>query len=184
MANRSAVFLDRDGVINMPVVKDGKPYPPASVEEFCIYPDAAPACALLKDAGFVLIVATNQPDVGRGVQSREAVEGMHARMAAALPIDRIEVCYDPLAEGSECYKPAPGMLLRAAGQMGLDLSKSFMVGDRWRDVDCGHAAGCTTIFIDRGYTENLRLQPDFRATSLLHAAEIIIRLHGEKGRGR
>jgi D-glycero-D-manno-heptose 1,7-bisphosphate phosphatase len=171
---RPAVFLDRDGVINMPVVRDGRPYPPASVEEFSIYPEAARACALLKDAGFVLVVATNQPDVGRGTQSREVVEGMHARMSAALPIDRIEVCYDPAPEGSECYKPAPGMLLRAAFQMALDLSKSFMVGDRWRDVDCGLAAGCTTIFIDRGYAEKLRGQPDFRAENLLDAAEIIL----------
>jgi D-glycero-D-manno-heptose 1,7-bisphosphate phosphatase len=129
----------------------------------------------LNDAGFVLVVATNQPDVSRGIQSREVVECMHARMAAALPIDRIEVCYDPSPEGSECYKPAPGMLRRAAAQMALDLSQAYMVGDRWRDVDCGHAAGCATVFIDRGYAEKLRQPPDFRAASLLHAAEIILR---------
>jgi D-glycero-D-manno-heptose 1,7-bisphosphate phosphatase len=170
-----AVFLDRDGVINRSVVCNGKPFPPRTVAEFSIYPDVVHACSLLKSAGFLLIVATNQPDVGRGSQDRAVVEEMHRRMLAALPIDRIEVCYDPVAELSECYKPAPGMLLRAARELSLDLSQSYMIGDRWRDVDCGYAAGCTTVFIDRGYSEELRRQPDFRAGSLLEAAGIVLR---------
>jgi D-glycero-D-manno-heptose 1,7-bisphosphate phosphatase len=172
---RKAVFLDRDGVINAPVVRDGRPYPPASLEDLRIYPDAARSCTLLKEAGFTLVVATNQPDVGRGTQQREVVEQMHARILAELPIDLVEVCYDPDAEASECYKPAPGMLLKAARQLELDLSQSYMIGDRWRDVDCGHAAGCKTIFIDRGYREELRRQPHFRAHSLWEAVEIVVR---------
>jgi D-glycero-D-manno-heptose 1,7-bisphosphate phosphatase len=172
---RRAVFLDRDGVINRAVVRNGKPYPPENVEDFSIYPDVPRACRLLKDAGFVLVVATNQPDVGRGIQSRETVDAMHAHMIATLPIDRVEACFEPDQERSRFHKPAPGMLLRAAGELSLDIAHSYMVGDRWRDIDCGYAAGCTTILIDRGYTEALRREPHFRAASLLEAAEIILK---------
>ena len=169
---RRAVFLDRDGVINKAVLRNGKPYPPQRIEEFLIYPEATAACLQLKAGGFILVVVTNQPDVGRGTQKREIVEAMHDRVCALLPIDRVEVCYDSAL--SEFYKPAPGMLLRAAGELSLDLSASFMVGDRWRDIDCGRAVGCTTILIDRGYDEGLREQPDHRVTSLLEAAQIIL----------
>jgi D-glycero-D-manno-heptose 1,7-bisphosphate phosphatase len=172
---KRAVFLDRDGVINRAVPREGKPYPPASVAEFELLPGVAEACAQLKAAGFLLVVATNQPDVGRGTQRREAVEEMHAAMHAALPIDRVEVCYDR-GQGapSEFRKPAPGMLLRAAHELGIDLAQSWMVGDRWRDIDCGAAAGCRTVFIDHGYDEVLRQPPDFRAANLRDAAEIIL----------
>jgi D-glycero-D-manno-heptose 1,7-bisphosphate phosphatase len=170
-----AVFLDRDGVLNRSVVRDGKPYPPAALADFELLPGVAEACALLKGAGFLLVVVTNQPDVGRGTQSQAVVEQMHARLSEALPLDRIEVCYEPgNVAPSAFHKPAPGMLLRAAAALGIDLPASFMVGDRWRDIDCGHAAGCITVFIDCGYAENLRLPPHHRVTSLLEAAELIV----------
>lgn len=173
---RRAVFLDRDGVINRALVRDGKPYPPGSLAEFEILPGVPDACAQLKAAGLLLVVATNQPDVGRGTQRREDVETMNAAMCAALPIDRVEVCYDPgQGQPSEFRKPAPGMLLRAARELGIDLTVSFMVGDRWRDIDCGAAAGCRTIFIDYGYAEELRARPDFTVANLSDAAAIILR---------
>ncbi len=173
---KCAVFLDRDGVINRPVVRDGKPYPPGTIAEFELLPGVEEACARLKAAGWLLIVATNQPDVGRGTQRKEEVEAMHSAMCERLPIDRVEVSYDP-GQGvpSEFRKPAPGMLLRAARELNLDLSQCWMVGDRWRDVDCGAAAGCRTIFIDYGYDEQLRAKPDYNTDSLLSAAEIILR---------
>ncbi len=172
---KRAVFLDRDGVINRPVVRDGKPYPPATVAEFELVPGVIEACAELKAAGFLLVVATNQPDVGRGTQRREDVEAMHAKMCAALSLDRVEVCYDPgQGQPSEFRKPAPGMLLRAARELGIDLAQSWMVGDRWRDIDCGAAAGCRTVFIDYGYDEQLRALPDFRAVSLRAAVPLIV----------
>lgn len=174
-ARQRAVFLDRDGVINRPVVRDGKPYPPATVAEFELLPGVEEACARLKEAGWLLVVATNQPDVGRGTQRREEVEAMHAAMWLRLPIDCVEVCYDPgQGQPSEFRKPAPGMLLRAARELDIDLAQSWMVGDRWRDVDCGAAAGCRTIFIDYGYDEKLRAQPTHRAASLLEASTIIL----------
>src|SRR5208283_4686808 len=162
---RRAVFLDRDGVINRALERDGKPYPPTTLKEFEILPEVPVACAKLKQAGFLLVVVTNQPDVGRGTLKREIVETLHAEMCRRLPIDRVEVCFHPGRGESECdcRKPKPGMLLRAAGELGIDLAKSWMVGDRWRDIDCGHAAGCRTIFIDRGYAEELKQKPDFSA---------------------
>ena len=172
---RRAVFLDRDGVINQAVVRDGKPFPPSTLAEFVLLPGVEEACARLKAAGFLLVVATNQPDVGRGTQRREEVEAMHAAMSAALPIDRVEVCYDRgQGEPSEFRKPAPGMLRRAARELEIDLAASWMVGDRWRDIDCGAAAGCRTVFIDYGYAEQLRQRPDFRSASLLAAAALIL----------
>jgi D-glycero-D-manno-heptose 1,7-bisphosphate phosphatase len=172
---RRAVFLDRDGVLNEARVGAGKPYPPQTVADFVLLPEVAEACRLLKDAGFLLIVATNQPDVGRGAQSREVVEEMHRIMRAALPIDHVEVCWHAgRGEICACRKPAPGMLVHAAGLLEVDLPRSYMVGDRWRDIDCGSAAGCATVFIDRGYDEALRVQPDFQAADLLAAAQIIL----------
>jgi D-glycero-D-manno-heptose 1,7-bisphosphate phosphatase len=171
-----AVFLDRDGVINRALERDGKPYPSASLSEFEIFPEVPEACRRLKRAGFLLVVATNQPDVGRGTLKQAAVEAIHAEMRRRLPLDRVEVCYHP-GQGlsdCDCRKPKPGMLLRAARELGIDRERSWMVGDRWRDVDCGHAAGCRTIFIDRGYAEELKQQPDFRVKNLLEAAEIIL----------
>ncbi|HEY3835640.1 MAG TPA: HAD-IIIA family hydrolase [Bryobacteraceae bacterium] len=171
---RRAAFLDRDGVLNRAEVRDGKPYPPRNLVDFAILPDAAEACALLKQHGFLLVVATNQPDVGRGTQSSDVVNTMHFSLLRQLPIDRIEVCYDAGDARSLYRKPAPGMLRRVAADWNLNLRDCFMVGDRWRDIDCGNAAGCTTVFIDRGYQEFLHTQPDSRASNLLEAAHWII----------
>ena len=173
-----AVFLDRDGVINRALERDGLSYPPGSLSEFEILPGVAGACAKLKQAGYLLVVATNQPDVGRGRLKKELVETIHAEMCRRLPIDRVEACYHPGRGQSNCNcrKPKPGMLLRAARELGINLSQSWMVGDRWRDVDCGHAAGCRTIFIDRGYAEELRRKPHFSAGNLAEAADIILRV--------
>ena len=173
---KRAVFLDRDGVINRALERDRKPYPPTNLNEFEILPDVYDACARLKAAGFILVVATNQPDVGRGTLPQEAVEQIHAHMTAWLPIDRVEVCFHAGKGLSDCdcRKPKPGMLLRAAKELGIDLAHSWMVGDRWRDVDCGQAAGCRTVFIDRGYAEELKQKPDFSARNLAGAADIIL----------
>jgi D-glycero-D-manno-heptose 1,7-bisphosphate phosphatase len=171
---RRAVFLDRDGVINRSIVRDGKPYPPVSLSEFEFLPGVPEACRLLKQSGFLLVIATNQPDVGRGTQRQAVVEEIHRHICRTLPIDQIEVCYDGGDEPSDFIKPAPGMLRRAARELKIDLARSFMVGDRWRDVDCGLAAGCVTIFIDYGYREKLRGEPDFCVSNLLEAASLII----------
>lgn len=175
---RRAVFLDRDGVINRPSVRDGRPYPPSSIEEFEIYDDVKEGCACLKAAKFLLVVVTNQPDVGRGTQNREAVEAMHAKMQSALPsLDCIEICYhagERHGELCDCRKPRPGMILRAAAELNIDLGVSYLIGDRWRDVDCARAAGCRAIFIERGYQESLRERPDFTVSSFKDAVSAIL----------
>jgi D-glycero-D-manno-heptose 1,7-bisphosphate phosphatase len=170
------VFLDRDGVINRATERDGKPYPPRTIADFEILPEVPEACAKLKAAGFLLVVATNQPDVGRGTLDQSIVEKIHAYMTAQLPIDHVEVCYHPGLGQShcDCRKPKPGMLLRAARRFNADLAQCWMIGDRWRDIDAGHAAGCQTILIERGYVEELKQKPDFRVTNLLEAADIIL----------
>ena len=155
MDGRPAVFLDRDGTLNVQVVREGKPYAPDKFEEFRLYDGVIEACHRLKAAGFVLVVVTNQPEVGRGTLSQDVVEAMHARLLELIPaIDRVEVCYDP-GTGAPCRrrKPEPGMVLDAAQALGIDLSASWLVGDRWRDVDCGRNAGVKTIFIDYGYSD-------------------------------
>lgn len=170
---RAAVFLDRDGVINRSIVKNGMPFPARSLEEFEVFPGTLEACKLLSKIG-PLIVVTNQPDVGRGTLDRNIVESIHAEMCRLLPISRVEVCYeDGYNPESRFYKPAPGMLLRAAEEMNLDLSASIMIGDRWRDIESGRAAGCLTIWIDHGYSESLRNPPHHQVSSLPEAAHLL-----------
>ncbi len=190
---RPAVFLDRDGTLNRQVIRDGRPYPPAKLEEFVLFPDVVEACARLAGAGYALVVATNQPDVGRGTQEQSVVEAMHARLRAWVPqIERVEVCYAPGLDRSATpdrrRKPEPGMLLDAAAALGLDLANSWMVGDRWRDIDCGLRAGVRTVFIDFGYAEELRAAPDFSVKTFAEAATVILRENGaarlrHEGRG-
>ncbi len=173
---RAAVFLDRDGTLNAAVVRAGRPYPPASIEEFALLPGVAAGCARLKSAGFALIVVTNQPDVGRGTMPKEVVESIHTHLQRLLPLDRIEVSYDSGREDppSPYRKPATGLVLRAAHDLDLDLARSWMIGDRWRDVDCGKNAGCRTIFVDHGYQEQLHALPDFTVHSFADAVAIIL----------
>jgi D-glycero-D-manno-heptose 1,7-bisphosphate phosphatase len=171
-----AVFLDRDGVLNECRVIDGKPFPPESTKTFRVVPQAFEACRKLKEAGFTLVVVTNQPDVGRGTQTFEEVDAMHEILRATLPIDVIKVCTHGHDGECECRKPKPGMLFDSAKELTIDLSKSYMVGDRWKDIDCGHACGCTTLFIDYEYTgERLRQQPDAIVRDIGEAADWIIR---------
>ena len=175
---RRAVFLDRDGVLTRPIVRDGRPYPPATLKEFKLYDDVREVCADLAAAHFLLVVVTNQPDVGRGTQSRARVEAMHEKLRRSLPmLDRIETCYhagERYEQICDCRKPKPGMLLRAAAALNIDLGASFLIGDRWRDVDCAHAANCRAIFIERGYEEALRESPHFTVASFADALQVVL----------
>ena len=173
-----AVFLDRDGVLNVAVVRDGKPYPPPGIQTVQLYPDAAAALARLKAAGFLLLVITNQPDVSRGNQSRAIVEAQNTAIKAELPVDDIFVCWHDDHDNCSCRKPKPGLLLEAAARYPIDFPASFLIGDRWRDIDAGAAVGCRTILIDRHYRERApSAEPDFRAISLQQAADWILKLN-------
>ena len=167
---RPAVFLDRDGVLNRVHVSDGVPHPPASLDAVQILPGVAEGMHLLKTLGLPLIVVTNQPDVARSTQRREVVEAINATLAAALPIDAIYVCYHDNADRCDCRKPKPGMLLQAAAAHHLDLSRSFMIGDRSGDVLAGAAAGCRTFLVEMPYSQANRCCPDVRVADLHEAA--------------
>lgn len=171
---RRAVFLDRDGVINRAEVRNGKPYPPANLAEVDILPGVPDALEQLHDAGFLLIVVTNQPDVARGITSRDMVEDIHQHLASYIPIDAWYTCFHDDKDGCDCRKPQAGALLNAAKQYGIELSKSYMVGDRWRDIEAGFQAGCKTIFIDYHYDEKQPDSVDFRVKSLSDAAKFIL----------
>ena len=171
---KRAVFLDRDGVINRSFVRDGKPYPPYTLDELEILPGVPEALGQLRTAGFRLIVVTNQPDVARGRQTRKMVEAIHAVLQDRLAFDGLHVCYHDNADQCNCRKPAPGMLIAAAQEQNIDLAASFMVGDRWGDIEAGRRAGCTTILIDYEYAEHLRSEPHIRVKSLYEASNWIL----------
>ena len=176
---RRAVFLDRDGVLNRALLHDGRPVPPASLAELEITPGAGAALENLRAAGYLLIVVSNQPDVARGRQTREAVEEINARLRRELPLDEIRVCYHDEGDGCSCRKPAPGMLHDAAREHGISLEDSFMVGDRWRDMEAGERAGTRTIFVDHHYDERRPARVHAEVASVVDAARWILAL--EKG---
>jgi D-glycero-D-manno-heptose 1,7-bisphosphate phosphatase len=174
MTKSRAIFLDRDGVLNLAVVRNGKPHPPACVADVKIFDGLRNDLQHLKDAGFLLIVVTNQPDVARGKTSRETVEGINALVARELPaIDRFMVCYHDNEENCDCRKPRPGMLLASAREFNIDLARSYIIGDRWADVEAGIAASCRTIFIDNGYLEKQPTHCDYRVSSTREGLGII-----------
>ena len=172
---KSAVFLDRDGVLNQAIVRNGKPYPPADLSELVVTYGARAALEELKREGFLLIAVTNQPDIARGKASRADVEKINAQLAATLPLDAIEICEHDDKEQCDCRKPKPGMILHSRDRLGVDLSGSFVVGDRWRDIEAGRRAGCRTILIGDGYGEFFPSAPTINLASLPEAASWIIK---------
>jgi len=169
-----AVFLDRDGVINRAVMRDGKPHPPDRVEDLEVLEGVPDALRKLRGAGFRLIVVTNQPDVARGTQTRETIEAMHVRLMSELPVDDVVTCYHDDGDACDCRKPKAGALIDAAQRHGLQLNRSFMVGDRWRDIEAGQRAGCRCLFVDHGYAERQPAGSFVRVASLAAAAEWIL----------
>lgn len=170
-----AVFLDRDGVLVVPEFRDGRSFAPRKLAEFRLYSDAKDAVRALKDEGFVVIVATNQPDVGAGVLDSSTVEAMHDHLRRTIDVDDIEVCYETRLQASPRRKPEPGMLLDAARKWRLDLAGSYMIGDRASDIEAGRRAGCTGVFIDLGYaTEPQPIGQAATVVSLAQAVEWIL----------
>jgi D-glycero-D-manno-heptose 1,7-bisphosphate phosphatase len=168
------VFLDRDGVLVVPEVRDQKSHAPRRLADFKLYPEAASSLQRLKRAGFLLAVVTNQPDVGNGLTPRSEVDAMHEILAHELPIDALRACFHGQREGCGCRKPKPGMILELARELGIDLGTSFVVGDRKSDVDAGRTAGCRTVFVDLDYAEQAPDAPDFVVYSVAQAADVII----------
>ncbi len=138
-------------------------------------PGVREACRKLREAGFALILITNQPDIARGVIAENEVAEMHARLQRYLQLDDIRVCPHDDSAGCDCRKPKPGLLLDAAKTWNIDLGSSYLVGDRWRDVEAGQRAGCRPLFIDYGYRERQPNGPFLRVRSLAEAANWIVR---------
>ena len=170
-----AVFLDRDGVINANLMRNGKPVAPTSLAEFRFLPGIAEAAQRLKQAGFLLVIVTNQPDIANGITPKAVMEDMHAEIRRQLPIDDIMICFHTDADRCSCRKPKPGLILDAATRHGIDLKASYLIGDRWRDVLAGQAAGCgCTIMIDHGVQQDQPCTPDRIVFSPLEAVDYIL----------
>jgi D-glycero-D-manno-heptose 1,7-bisphosphate phosphatase len=172
--SRPAVFLDRDGVINRAIVRDGLPHSPSCEAELQVLPGVREAITQLKAHGYLLIVVTNQPEVARGTASAATIERLNRKLQDELRFDAIRSCYHDDADQCECRKPQPGLLLGAARDFAIDLPLSYLVGDRWRDTEAGRRAGCRTFFVDHGYAEEQPPAYDFRVASLADATRIIV----------
>ena len=169
-----AVFFDRDGVINEAIVKSGKPYPPNSLDTLRIFSGIDAVLKLLKEAGFLLIVVTNQPDVSRGKTSKTKVNEINNFLLERLPIDEIITCFHDDCDNCNCRKPKPGAILTMAKKYNLNLSECYMIGDRWRDIEAGLAAGCKTIFINYNYLEKNPIKFDFEIKKVYDILKIIL----------
>lgn len=174
MDTRPAVFFDRDGVLNEAILINGNPHPPRVEVDMKLESGAAEACARLRTAGVTMVVITNQPDIARGTMSRAAVDRLNGWLQASLRLDAVYVCPHDDGDGCSCRKPAPGMLYQAAHDLGLDLGRSVVVGDRWRDVEAGQAAGCATVFLDKGYHERKPDGADLVVQALPDAVDWIL----------
>ena len=147
------MFLDRDGVLVREIVRDGDAFAPTRLEDFVLVHEAAAQVDRLRAAGLVCIVFTNQPEVARGLLAPDTLEQMHQQLRSTVAVDDIVICPHVDADACLCRKPSPGMLRQAAERWDLDLERSFVVGDRWRDIDAGRAAGCYTVLIERAYSK-------------------------------
>jgi histidinol-phosphate phosphatase family protein len=177
-AGRPAVFLDKDGTLieDVPYSVD-----PARLR---FTPRALPALRLLRDAGYALVVITNQPGLALGHFSAAELEVLRLALAQKLwreggvALDGFFFCPHAAEAGCDCRKPAPGLLLRAAAALGLDLARSWMVGDILNDVEAGHRAGCRGVLLDVGHETLWHFtplrQPRYRAKDLLDAARFIL----------
>jgi D-glycero-D-manno-heptose 1,7-bisphosphate phosphatase len=171
---RRGIFLDRDGVINRPTIRGRKPYPPRSLAELELLPGVPAALRALKAGGYCLVVVTNQPDVTRGTVPATVVDSMNDWLKSVLPLDAVLTCTHDDADQCQCRKPSPGLITQAARELRLECAASYMIGDRWRDIEAGRRAGCKTFFIDCGYDEQAPPSYDFRVSSLPDAARIIL----------
>lgn len=176
---KRAVFLDRDGVLNPMVPGPRGLGAPLHLAAFAPYPWAAPSVMRLKAAGLPCLVVTNQPEIATRDLDPAVLEAMHRRLAHDVPVDAIYVCPHVDADGCACRKPRPGLIEQAAREWGVETPRSFLVGDRWRDVEAARAAGCASILVDGPEPE--RSRPDHRARDLRDAVTTILTLmEGER----
>jgi len=172
-ARAKAVFLDRDGVINRMYFRKGAYRSPQEPSEWAYLDGVEATLQALRDRGYLLLVCTNQPDVARGWLRREVVDEFHRRLATDLPVSRIYACFHDDASACACRKPKPGMLLQGGEEFHVDLAQSWMVGDRWKDIEAGRAAGCRTVYLRHDHDQEASGGPDFEIRALPELLEII-----------
>jgi D-glycero-D-manno-heptose 1,7-bisphosphate phosphatase len=154
------IFLDRDGVLNEPWIVNKRPYPPSGLESTAIMVGIREILAMLSKWGYLIICVTNQPDVGRGTQTLEDVGKINSFLMDNLPIDLMLTCFHKEEDECYCRKPKTGLFEQALKRYpNIEFNKSWMIGDRWKDMEAGKKAGCKTIFIDYEYDER---QPEER----------------------
>jgi D-glycero-D-manno-heptose 1,7-bisphosphate phosphatase len=151
--SEKAFFFDRDGVLNKAIIKNGKPYPPTSLAELEVVEGSIETLQKLKEKEFKIFVITNQPDVSRGRSEKKKIEEMNKYLQDIMPIDHVYTCYHDDHHQCNCRKPKPGMIIDASRQHNIDLSLSFVVGDRWKDIEAGNSAGCKCFYLDFDYNE-------------------------------
>ena len=171
---RRAVFLDRDGIINEIIFRNGKLSAPYSLTEFRFLPKVKEAIALFKRNGFLRIVVTNQPEIGRGDYSEKSLQEIHQLMNRKLDLNAVYFCPHDKDGGCSCKKPSIGLVEKAKSEFGIDLSRSFVVGDRWRDIELGKRSGCRTILVNTQATalDTKLVKPDYMVNNLLEAAHL------------
>jgi D-glycero-D-manno-heptose 1,7-bisphosphate phosphatase len=172
---KPAVFLDRDGVLNESVIKSGRPYPPSKLSDVRIITGVVEAIRLMQESELEIVVVTNQPDFSRGIATKYEIESINNFLAQKLEINHFYTCLHDDSDDCNCRKPKSGLLTKAALDLDLDLQSSFMVGDRWKDIEAGQNVGCTCFFIDYSYCEKMPKEPFFPVASLLAAAREIVR---------
>jgi len=170
-----AVFLDRDGVLNRAFIKNGKPFPPYDLNNLEILEGVKDIIVDLKKSNWLVIVVTNQPDVARNITSKKDVEKINNYLKLILQFDEIYTCYHDNDDFCDCRKPKPGMLVTASRKNNIVLKNSYMVGDRWSDIEAGNKVGCKTIFIDYNYKEKKPVNFNYRVKSINEAAKIILK---------
>ncbi len=173
---RRAVFLDRDGVLVRPTIRDGYAYGPITLAELELLPGVAEPVRRLREAGYLAILATNQPGIARGVLDWPTLNEIHTRLKEAVPLDDIRVCPHTDADGCACRKPRPGMIVDAAARFDLDLGASYFIGDTDRDVEAALAAGVTPVLLDTYYNQGVGKA--LRVAGLSDAADWILSRRG------
>jgi len=172
MSENKAVFLDRDGVLNKVVFRgSSKPIAPWSIEEFKPYEGIQDPLMQFKALGYLLFVVSNQPDISKGLVDRQTVEKMNDIITSSFPIKSVVYCPHEDKHKCACRKPKPGMIIKLADEYDIDLEKSYMVGDNWKDILAGKEAGCETILVKRKY--NRTVSADYRVQSLQDIIGII-----------
>ena len=174
--NRKAIFLDRDGTLNKVYIENGLPISPSSLNKFKIIKGVKKSINRLKKLNFLCILITNQPDVFRGKISKKTVVKMNSYIKKKIKLDDMFVCYHDNEHNCSCRKPKPGLLVKASKKWKIDLNKSFMIGDRWKDILAGKKVGCKTIFINNNYKNDKKVKADFTFKSLLKAVNKIEKL--------